>query len=160
MTRIQANEQEESQEEVFEPLSAEQAQELRKSLPLLSVWRVIAAQLLFGLLLAAVLYGLFRRQSVAISALYGSFAVILPASLFARGLGSPLSRISVGSAVLGFFLWEMTKIGLTLAMLIAAPYWLKENLSWPAMLAGLLVAMKVYWLALGLGRVFYKKLQH
>jgi ATP synthase protein I len=159
MTRIQAKEQEDTQEEVFEPLSAEQAQELRKSLPLLSVWRVIAAQILIGLLLAALLYGLFRRQAVAVSAMYGSFAVILPAALFARGLSGPLARVNVGSAVLGFFLWEMIKIGLTLAMLVAAPRLLNE-LSWPAMLAGLLVTMKVYWLALGFGRVFYKKLQH
>jgi len=30
-----------------------------------------------------------------------------------------------------------------------------NELSWPAMLVGLVVTMKVYWLALGLRRVFY-----
>jgi ATP synthase protein I len=39
-------------------------------------------------------------------------------------------------------------------MLIAAPRLVNE-LSWPAMLVGLVVTMKVYWLALGLRRVFY-----
>jgi ATP synthase protein I len=62
--------------------------------------------------------------------------------------------INAGSAVFGFFLWEMVKIGLTIAMLIAAPR-LVNDLSWPAMLVGLVVTMKVYWLALGLRRVFY-----
>jgi len=54
---------------------------------------------------------------------------------------------SPGAAVVGFFVWEMVKIGLTLAMLFAAPRLVSE-LSWPAMLVGLVVTMKVYWLAL------------
>jgi ATP synthase protein I len=41
----------------------------------------------------------------------------------------------------------MVKIGLTLAMLVAAPK-LVLGLSWPAMLVGLVVTMKVYWVAL------------
>jgi ATP synthase protein I len=41
----------------------------------------------------------------------------------------------------------MVKIGLTLAMLFAAPK-LVTGLSWPAMLVGLVVTMKVYWVAL------------
>jgi ATP synthase protein I len=41
----------------------------------------------------------------------------------------------------------MVKIGLTLAMLFAAPRLVSE-LSWPAMLVGLVVTMKVYWVAL------------
>ena len=158
MTRIQAKEQEDTQEEVFESLSAEQAQELRKRLPILSVWRVIAVQLFIGLLLTAVLYGLFRRQVIALSAFYGCLTVVLPAALFARGLTSPFATMHAGAAVLSFFLWEMIKIGLTVALLIAAPRLLGE-LSWPALLAGLVVTMKVYWITLGFGRVFYKKLQ-
>jgi len=30
-----------------------------------------------------------------------------------------------------------------------------SDLSWPAMLVGLVVTMKVYWVALGVRRVFY-----
>ncbi len=56
---------------------------------------------------------------------------------------------------MGFFVWEMAKVGLTVAMLFAAPR-VVTDLSWPAMLAGLVVTMKVYWLALGMRRVFYR----
>ena len=53
------------------------------------------------------------------------------------------------AAVTGFFLWEMVKVGLVLAMLFAAPK-LVTNLSWPAMLIGLVVTMKAVWLVLWL----------
>jgi len=48
-----------------------------------------------------------------------------------------------------FFVWELVKIVLTVAMLVAAPR-LVPQLSWPAMLAGFVVAMKVYWVAMWL----------
>jgi hypothetical protein len=48
--------------------------------------------------------------------------------------------------VFGFFLWEMVKMALSVAMLIAAPR-LITALSWPAMLVGLVVTMKAAWLA-------------
>ena len=49
--------------------------------------------------------------------------------------------------MVGFFVWEMVKMALTLAMLLAAPK-LITALSWPAMLVGLAVAMQAYWVAL------------
>ena len=153
MTRILPEDQEDAQD-VFEPLTAEQAQALRKQLPLLSVWRVVLAQVLIGLLLAMVVWWLTARMSAVYSAMYGAMAVILPAALFARGLTSRAASINAGAAVLGFFLWEMVKIGLTVAMLFAAPR-LVSDLSWLAMLVGLVVTMKVYWVALGVRRVFY-----
>lgn len=153
MTRIPPEDQEDAQD-VFEPLTAEQAQALRKQLPLLSVWRVVLVQVLFGLLLAMIVWWVTARMSAVYSAMYGAMAVILPAALFARGLTSRAASVSAGAAVFGFFLWEMVKIGLTVAMLFAAPR-LVSDLSWPAMLVGLVVTMKVYWVALGVRRVFY-----
>ena len=47
----------------------------------------------------------------------------------------------------GFFGWEMAKIALTVAMLAAAPK-LIDALSWLALLAGMVVTMKTYWIAL------------
>ena len=41
----------------------------------------------------------------------------------------------------------MVKIALTVAMLLAAPRLVRE-LSWPALLVGMVLAMKVYWVAL------------
>jgi ATP synthase protein I len=153
MTRIQPEDLEDAQDD-FQPLTAEQARELRKRQPLLSVWRVVAAQALIGLLLAVIVWFVTGRMAVVCSAVYGALAVIVPAALFARGLTSRVASVNAGAAVFGFFLWEMVKIGLTVAMLFAAPR-LVDDLSWPAMLVGLVVTMKVYWVALGLRRVFY-----
>jgi ATP synthase protein I len=152
MTRIHPEEQDE--EDTFKPLSAEQVAELRKRLPLLSIWRVIGVQVLLGLLVAGFVWLISGRVAAVYSALYGALAVIIPAALFARGLTSRVSALNAGAAVFGFFLWEMVKIGLTVAMLFAAPR-LVSDLSWPAMLAGLVVTMKVYWVALGFRKVFY-----
>jgi len=152
MTRIHPEEQD--KEDTFKPLSAEQVAELRKRLPLLSIWRVVGVQLLLGLMVAVFVWLISGRVAAVYSALYGALAVILPAALFARGLTSRVSALNAGAAVFGFFLWEMVKIGLTVAMLFAAPR-LVSDLSWPAMLAGLVVTMKVYWVARGFRKVFY-----
>ncbi len=153
MTRIQPEDLKELPDD-FQPLTAEQARALRARQPLLSIWRVVAAQALIGLFLALLVWLVTGRMAAVYSAVYGALAVIVPAALFARGLTSQASSMNAGTAVFGFFLWEMVKIGLTVAMLIAAPRLVNE-LSWPAMLVGLVVTMKVYWLALGLRRVFY-----
>ena len=153
MTRIQLEDPEDAPEQ-FQPLTAEQAQALRMRQPLLSVWRVVAAQALIGLVLGGVGWLVTKQMAVVYSTVYGACAVIFPAALFARGLTSRVASVNAGAAVFGFFLWEMVKIGLTVAMLFAAPR-LVNDLSWPAMLVGLVVTMKVYWVALGLRRVFY-----
>jgi len=44
-------------------------------------------------------------------------------------------------------LWEMVKIAVSIAMLALAPK-LVQPLVWPALLVGLVLCMKVYWLAL------------
>ncbi len=153
MTRIHPEDQEDVQE-AFEPLTTEQVAELRKHQPLLSVWRVVGAQVVLGLLVATLVWFVSGRMAAVYSAVYGALAVIVPAALFARGLTSRVASANVGTAVFGFFLWEMVKIGLTVAMLFAAPR-LVNDLSWPAMLVGLVVTMKVYWVALGFRKVFY-----
>ena len=153
MTRIHPEDQDNVQE-AFEPLTAEQVAALRRRQPLLSVWRVVGAQAVLGLLVAWLVWLVSGRVAAVYSAVYGALAVIIPAALFARGLTSKVASVNVGAAVFGFFLWEMVKIGLTVAMLFAAPR-LVNDLSWPAMLAGLVVTMKVYWVALGFRKVFY-----
>ena len=81
------------------------------------------------------------------SAGYGALAVVAPAAVFARGLLRQIKANNAGAALGGFFLWEMVKIFLTLAMLMAAPK-LIANLNWLALLAGFVVTMKVYWVTL------------
>jgi len=130
----------------FKPLTAEEAQRLRERKPLISPWRVIAIQVVAGLLVALAAWGLSGGQSVGWSAGYGALAVVIPSAVFARGLTGRFSSLNAGTAVLGFFLWEMVKLVLSVAMLLAAPRLITE-LSWPAMLVGLVVTMKAAWVA-------------
>lgn len=129
------------------PLTAEQAKVLRATQPQLSPWRVVGWQLVAGVLVSSVAWLVSQQAVVAWSAAYGALTVILPAALFARGLTGRFSSINPGTAVFGFFLWEMAKIALAVAMLVAAPRWVVP-LSWPALLVGLVVTMKVYWVAM------------
>ena len=140
--------------EDFKPMTAEEVQRLRLQQPLLSIWRVVLAQAVVGLAVAALTWLFTGRVSAAWSAAYGALAVVVPAALFARGLTSKTSSINTGAAVFGFLLWEMVKIGLTVAMLYAAT-WLVKDLSWPAMLVGLVFTMKVYWVVFAWRRVFH-----
>ena len=138
----------EDEDSDFKPLTAQEAQEWRKRHPALSVWRVVMAQALVGVLVALVAWVVSGKSQVAVSAGYGALAVVLPSALFARGMGRIKNSASSGNAVLtGFFGWEMAKIALTVAMLAAAPK-LIASLSWLALLAGMLVTMKTYWIAL------------
>ena len=138
----------------FRPLTAAEAQKLRLQQPLLSIWRVVLAQVVVGLTVAAFTWLFTGRVSAAWSAAYGALAVVVPAALFARGLTSKTSTINSGTAVFAFLLWEMVKIGLTVAMLYAA-IWLVKDLSWPAMLVGLVITMKVYWVVFAWRKVFH-----
>lgn len=129
------------------PLTREEASALREKDPPLSPWRVVMAQVIVGVV-AALLAGLLsQRQEVAWSVLYGAATVVVPGVLMARGMTSRLSGMSPGSSAVSFMLWEMVKIAVSIAMLALAPK-LVQPLVWPALLAGLVLGMKVYWVAL------------
>ncbi len=83
--------------------------------------------------------------------MYGALAVIVPAALFARGLTSSAASVNAMTAAVGFAVWQGVKLVLTVLLLALAPRVLNE-VSWPALLAGMLLAMKVYWLALAWGK--------
>ena len=144
--------------ENFRPLTTEEVHKLRLQQPLLSIWRVVFAQVVVGLAVAALTWLFTGLVSAAWSAAYGALAVVVPAALFARGLTSKATTLNSGTAVFGFLLWEMVKIGLTIAMLYAA-IWLVKDLSWPAMLVGLVVTMKVYWVVFAWRKVFHPEAQ-
>jgi ATP synthase protein I len=127
-------------------LSREEAQALRERNPSVSPWRVVAAQAAAGLVCAA-LIGLVAGPGGAVwSALYGAAAVVAPGALLARGVTGHPSR-NPGAAVFGFMFWEMVKVGVAVAMLVAAPR-VVQDLSWPALLVAMVVCVKVNWLAL------------
>ena len=139
----------ELEEPAFKPLTAVEAQALREQQPMVSPWRVLRWQMLVGVLVALVFWALTRKPALAWSAAYGALAVVIPAALFARGLLRQREAASAGSALAGFVVWEMVKIGLTVAMLLAAPK-LVLQLNWLALLAGFVVTMKVHWVAIWL----------
>ena len=60
---------------------------------------------------------------------------------------SQFSSINAATAGFGFFVWEAIKMAVSVGMLVAAPR-LVADLDWLAMLIGLIVTLKVYWLAL------------
>ena len=131
----------------LKPLSAEEVRRVREQNPPLSPWWVVAGQAVVGLLAALLAWGLTGKQNVGWSVGYGALAVLIPAAVFARGLTGRFASLNAGSAAAGFLVWEMVKIALTFAMMLVAPR-LVVGLSWPALLVGLVLAMKVYWVAL------------
>jgi ATP synthase protein I len=139
--------QDEAAESDFTPLSAEEAQALRERSPSVSPWWVVLTQVVVGVLAALLAWLLTGVPSVAWSLAYGALAVVVPAAVFARGLTGRLSSVNPVTGAVGFLVWQMVKLALTLAMLIAAPR-LVGALSWPALLAGLVLTLKVYWVAL------------
>ena len=124
---------------------------MREQNPQVSPWWVVAGQAGVGFVAAVVAWALTGKQNVGWSVAYGALAVVIPAAVFARGLTGRFSSLNAGTAAVGFLLWEMVKIALTLAMLAMAPR-LVAGLSWPALLVGLVLAMKVYWVALAFAR--------
>lgn len=137
----------ELEEQDFKRLSAQEAQALRESDPALSPWWVVGLQCVAGLVVALLAWGVSGKVSVAWSAAYGALAVIIPAALFARGLMSQFSSLNAATAGFGFFVWEAVKMAVSVAMIVAAPR-LIADLSWLALMAGLFVTLKMYWLAL------------
>lgn len=134
----------EDEESQFKPLTAQEAQAWRQRNPQLSVGRLIASQCVVTLLVALVAW-LIAGAAAGRSAGYGGLAILLPTMVFARALGrqSP----NAGAAMVRLFGWELVKLVLCIAMLAAAPR-LITDLNWLALLAGLVLVMKTYWLAL------------
>jgi ATP synthase protein I len=137
----------ESEELEFKRLTAEEAKVLRELNPSVSPWRIVGYQILMGFLVALAAWGFTGKSAAGWSAGYGALAVVIPAVLFARGLMSQFSSINAMTAGFGFFVWEAVKIAASVGMIFAAPK-LVADLDWLAMLIGLILTLKVYWLAL------------
>ena len=133
----------------FKRLTAEEVKLLRRTSRPVSPWQVVGLQALVGSVVALLAWRLTGAQLAGWSAAYGSLAVVLPAIVFVRGLARQQRAPNAGSALGGFFVWEGVKIVLTVAMLFAAPR-VVLSLNWLALLAGFVVTMKVYWVAMWL----------
>ena len=139
----------EAEEASFKPLTRMEAERIRAANPPASMMRVLGVQVLTSIVVACLARVLTGQDAMGWSALYGGLAVWIPAALFARGLQRQKATGHAGSALMGFFVWELVKIVLTVALLLAAPGLVPE-LNWLALLAGFVVTMKVYWVAMWL----------
>ena len=134
----------------FKPLTPEQAEAWRQRNPVTSPWRVLSLQVLVGVavaVLTGVVSGQFR---LAASVAWGVLAGVVPGLVFARALARQMRLKQAGAALASLFVWELVKIVLTVALLLVAPKVI-AGLSWLALVAGFVVTMKVYWLAMMLG---------
>lgn len=135
----------EDEESQIKPLTPQEAQAWRQRHPTTSVWRIVVSQILVGLVVSGLAY-VSAGSAAAWSAAYGALAVVLPAAVFARGLARNSAAAGAGAAMARLFGWEFVKLVLCIAMLAAAPRLVPE-LNWLALLAGLVVTMKTYWIA-------------
>ena len=129
----------------FKTWTRAEAEALRAAQPAVSPWRVVATQAAAGLVCFVVALLVFERSSVAWSAFYGAAVAVLPSALLARGMTRGTRNPLAAAA--GFMFWEMLKIGVSITMLVIAVKAV-PNLSWPALLAAMVVCMKVNWFAL------------
>ncbi|AMM24426.1 ATP synthase subunit I [Variovorax sp. PAMC 28711] len=135
-----------AEESDFKPLTADEAARLRERNPEMSPWWVVGAQVVAGAVTACLAWMWVGQPVAAVSAFYGAMAVAIPAALFAQGVRRR-EGMATQAAMLRFFVWESIKIVLTVGLLAAAPA-LIGGLVWLALLAGVVVAMKMYWVAL------------
>lgn len=140
-----------SEQVVHQPWDAAKAQAWRQNQPRQSVWQVLAVQSVLAVTLAALLALVSGHSAWGWSWLYGALSVVLPAAGFAKGLTSRAASQHAFAAVLRFAIWQALKWVMTVLCLVMAPR-VVPDLSWPAMLAGLVVTLKVYWLAMFWGR--------
>ncbi len=133
----------------FKPLTPEQAAAWRQRNPVTSPWRVLGLQLLVGVAVAALTGVVSGQLRLAASVAWGVLSVVVPAVVFARALSRQMRLRQAGAALAGLFVWELVKIVLTVALLLVAPK-VVAGLSWLALVAGFVVTMKVYWLAMAM----------
>lgn len=132
----------EVQEPPHVPWTAAQARAWRQQQRPISVGRFVVWQFLVGALVALAAYW-FAGSQAGLSAGYGALCAALPSALLARGMRSALSKANPAAA---FMVWELVKMALGAAMLVAAPK-LVAPVSWLWLILGLILTLKVVFLA-------------
>jgi len=144
------NEEDEAADGHFKPLTPEQAAAWRKSQVRISVWQVLGCQALAGVLLGGLVAAL-GHWGAAKSLWYGAAAVWLPAVLMAwgvlRGRMSRMLSVLPRGSFAALVFWEGVKVLLSVLLMVAAP-WVLKQVDWLALLAGLVVVIKVNGVAL------------
>lgn len=139
------------------PLTRSEVDALRKKLGGMSlqafsvkvlVWQVLAAVTVFVLI-----WLVSSNLLVGYSALYGAMCVVLPSALVVRVVsrrsGADRAQRNLLGPV-GLLVLETVKVGVTIALLCAAPFVLSSP-DWVAVVAGFVVTLKMYWVVAFLG---------
>ena len=134
----------------FKPLTPDEAQAWRLRNPAILPWRIIGLQVGIGFVMVLLTWLWAGETQMAASVAWGVLAVVIPAMVFVRALSRQIHFGRAKSALVGLFFWELVKIVLTVALLLAAPKVITD-LSWLALVASFVVTIKVYWLAMMLG---------
>lgn len=133
----------------LQPWTAEQAKVWRASQRTNSPWRIVWLQIVVAVVLTILTLIIGGQKSQAMSVAYGGFCVIFPLAMFMRGVRMGKGTIAISNGLVIFAVWELAKVVLTIALLVLAPKLITE-LNWLALLAGFVVTMKAYWVALWL----------
>lgn len=138
-------------EDNFKPLTREEARQWRSAQPAVSLRWLLVWQAVSALVLAALAAWLTSDPVVVKSVLYGAAAVLLPSALMAWGVtsGSVARQLSgeAQASLVNFFVWEGIKLVLVLVLMGLAPVVL-DAVNWLALVAGLVVVLKVVGLVL------------
>ena len=92
--------------------------------------------------IASVIAGLIGGAHALVSALLGGLCCIVPNSLFAMRLFANSQKAEAANPM-SFFIGEFIKIALTITLL-GVVAWSYRDLSWLALIAGFVVALKSY----------------
>jgi ATP synthase protein I len=125
------------------PLSREQAQALIAAQPkTLALGWVVVAQVAVGLVAALLAWLATGRVLAVWSALGGALIAAVPSALMLYGV----TRSALRHMVLGPLVWLVVKLAASLVMFMLVIRALGRP-DWPVLLITLIVALKMYWLA-------------
>ena len=121
-----------------------------------SIWGATvgtAIALQWGVILALSCVAIAVSQVAAVSLFCGGAAVAIPNTILALWL--TLRVIKTGNAGAAAMMFgEILKIVLTISLLVMVVVRLRPDVSWPAMIVGVVGALKAQWLALWVTRRF------
>jgi ATP synthase protein I len=139
-----------NEDEDFKLLTAEAARSIEQSSPRISVRKLLHWQLVAIVVLAVLAWLVTGGQAACWSVVYGGLAVMLPAVLFMKGVDILRAAGSgdAGLMLVLFMLCEFGKLILAAVLLFLAPRLLGAQLDWIALLVGVIVTLKTYWVAL------------
>ena len=140
--------EDEADERPFKRLTRAEADALRARHPVLSPWRVVAAQAGFGAVIAALAWLISgSRERGAVGAVRRRGGGDPGCADGARHDESGCRACRAATSAFSVLFWSMVKIGASVLMLVLAPK-VVQGLSWPALLIALVLCMQIYWFAL------------